>query len=155
MAIAKVVLSAAFLPLAAGMACRSWLPAVADRVEGPIATVAKIVLVAGTVALLFAAAPAEWALRGSGRIPAFAAFVVLGLLVGHVVGGPREEERLVLALSVACRHPAIALAVAEANFPDSPNLALAILLYVVVSVVVSAVYLAVERRRLLAEAPAS
>jgi BASS family bile acid:Na+ symporter len=46
------------------------------------------------------------------------AFVGVGLIVGHLMGGPDPEHSIVLALSTACRHPAIALSIAAANFPD-------------------------------------
>jgi len=53
----------------------------------------------------------------------------------------------VLALSTGSRHPAIALAIARANFPDEPNLAATVVLYLLVGAIVGMVYMAWLRRR--------
>ena len=66
--------------------------------------------------------------------------VVVGLAAGHWLGGPEDGDRRVLALSTASRHPAIALAVAKANFPDEPQLGPTILLYLLVSAIGGIVY---------------
>jgi len=54
----------------------------------------------------------------------------------------------VLALSSACRHPAIALGIAAANFPDE-RFGGTIILYMLVSAIVGIPYVAWQRRRLL------
>jgi BASS family bile acid:Na+ symporter len=76
-----------------------------------------------------------------------AAFVVVGLTVGHALGGPDGGHRLVLALSTASRHPAIALAIARANFPDEPYLGATMLLYLLVSVLLGVPYQVWQKRR--------
>ena len=75
-----------------------------------------------------------------------AAFVVIGLAVGHWLGGPRPETSAVLALSTASRHPAIALALAKVNFPDEPFLGATILLYLLVLTIVTVPYVRRQRR---------
>jgi bile acid:Na+ symporter, BASS family len=67
-------------------------------------------------------------------------FVVIGLLVGDLFGRPVREHSVVLALSTACRHPAIALSIASANFPNEHFVG-TILLYILVNVVVGTVYM--------------
>src|SRR5262245_22869259 len=42
----------------------------------------------------------------------------LRLAVGHVLGGPGRETSLVLGMSCAYWHPAVAFAIASSNFPD-------------------------------------
>ena len=96
------------------------MPAAAERMAPPAGLIAKVLLAAGILAVLAAVYPAVFALIGNGTILAMAAFVTAGLAVGHLLGGPRSDERVVLALSVASRHPAIALTVARVNFPDEP-----------------------------------
>ena len=54
-----------------------------------------------------------------------------GLIVGDLFGRPLREDSVVLALSTACRHPAIALSIATANFPDEHFVG-TILLYLLV-----------------------
>ena len=76
-----------------------------------------------------------------GTIVAIVAFFVLGMTVGHALGGPKPAERAVLALASAARHPGIALAILTANLPDHKSALAAILLSVVVSMIVPIPYL--------------
>ena len=139
-AVAGMVLKAIVMPLAAGLMVRTWLPAVAARITKPVELIARVLLVVGLLAVLAKGLPAVLSLVGNGTILAMAAFIVVGLAVGHVLGGPDERDRLVLALSTASRHPAIALAVAKANFPDEPYLGATILLYLLVNLIIGIPY---------------
>jgi BASS family bile acid:Na+ symporter len=152
-AIAGVILKAALLPLAAGMIVRSVLPTLAERIEKPVRLVANVLLPLAAVALLAGNWQAIWAAVGDGSLFAMTVFVAVGLLVGHLMGGPDPEHSVVLALSSACRHPAIALSIASSNFPDE-RFAGTILLYVIVSAVVGMPYLAWHRRQVAASVSA-
>ena len=46
-----------------------------------------------------------------------------------------------LALATSSRHPAIAIAIANANFPDQKLVAPAVLLYLILSIVLAVPYL--------------
>jgi BASS family bile acid:Na+ symporter len=140
-AVAKLVTSTVLAPLAAGMALRRFAPAIADRIAEPAAT-ASVVLLAATVlpALVTAWKPIS-SLIGDGTIVAFVAFVAAGLGAGHLLGGPRLEERSVLALASGGRHPGIALALAHTNFPEDGHVLPAVLLYLIVAAVVAVPYL--------------
>jgi BASS family bile acid:Na+ symporter len=144
-AIAGLVLKAAILPLLAGMLVRVVAPALADRITPAVALTAKIVLALAALVLLAGASSAMWALVGDRTLVALAMFTVIGLVVGHLLGGPDPEHAAVLALSTACRHPAIAFAIASANFPNMPFGPL-ILLYLLVNVIVALPYLAWRRK---------
>jgi BASS family bile acid:Na+ symporter len=144
--IARMVIVMTVLPLVAGMAVRAAAPALAARVARPANLIAMVLLVIGALAILAAVAPAALRLMGGGAALAMAIFVVIGLAVGHWFGGPQDDERTVLALSTACRHPGLALAVATANAPDEPNLAAAILLYLLVSAIVGIPYVKRQAR---------
>jgi BASS family bile acid:Na+ symporter len=63
------------------------------------------------------------------------------LLVGHLLGGPEPENRVVLGLATASRHPGIAIALAQSAFPAQKLVAPAVLAYLLVGALVSAVYL--------------
>jgi BASS family bile acid:Na+ symporter len=147
-AIAGIALKAAVLPLLAGMLLRAVLPGVAARITKPVEIIATVLLVAGVLALLAGTFRAVLSLVGNGSIVAMAAFVVIGLAVGHALGGPSAEHRLVLALSTASRHPAIALAIAKANFPDEPHLGATIILYLLVSLLIGIPYQIWQERRM-------
>jgi BASS family bile acid:Na+ symporter len=68
-------------------------------------------------------------------------FAFIGIVIGHFLGGPEMENRPVLALATATRHPAIALAIANVNFPDQKQSAPAVLLYLLVSAILAVPYL--------------
>ncbi len=145
-AIARVVLLMAVLPLAAGMTVRATLPALAGRIEPLVTGVARVLMPLAILALLAGTWRAVWAAVGDGSVVAMVAFVAAGLLVGHLSGAPDPEDSVVLALSSACRHPAIALSIAAANFPDE-HFAGTILLYLIVNTIVGAAYLAWRRKQ--------
>jgi BASS family bile acid:Na+ symporter len=147
-AIARVVLIAAILPLIAGMAVRALVPGIADRIEKPVGMVARVLLPVAVLALVAGSWQAIWAAVGDGTILAIVAFVAAGLLVGHLMGGPDPEHSIVLALSTACRHPAIALSIAAANYPDE-RFGGPILLYLIVNAIVGIPYIAWQRRQMV------
>jgi BASS family bile acid:Na+ symporter len=146
-AIAQIVFVTTLLPLAAGVGVKAIMPAVADRIAKPVARLATILLAVGMLVLLTAALPSLWALVGNGTLIAAAVFVAMGLFVGHFSAGPRRNDQIVLALSTASRHPAIALAVARVNFPDEPQVGATVLLFLLVGGLVARPYLAWQRRR--------
>jgi BASS family bile acid:Na+ symporter len=145
-AIATIVIKMTLLPLAVGMAIRAAAPGIAQRIEKPVDLAAKVLLSVVVVVLLIHAAPALWALIGDWTIVAMAVFVAVGLAVGHVLGRPNPDDAVVLALSTACRHPAIAFSIATANYPNE-RFGGTILLYLLVSAIISAVYIIWMRRR--------
>ncbi len=138
-AMASIILKAVLAPLLVGMLVRRAIPAVADRLQKPLAIVAGVLLAAATLALLAASASALWALASPSTLMAIVAFVLIGLAAGHVLGGPDPEHASVLALASASRHPGIALALASANFPLD-RFGGFILLYLVVTAIVSLPY---------------
>jgi bile acid:Na+ symporter, BASS family len=143
--IARVLLIAAIAPLLTGMAIRALSPVVADRLARPVIVFASILLPLAVLALLAGSWRAVWAATGDGTILALAGFVVAGLLIGEWLGRPNADHAVVLALSTACRHPAIALTIASANFPEE-RFGGTILLYLIVNVALGIPYLAWHRR---------
>jgi BASS family bile acid:Na+ symporter len=136
------------VPLLAGMAVRARLPRVAQGLGKPVRWIATALLICGVLALLAGAWSAVWAATGGGTVVAIVAFVVVGLLVGHALGGPDPEHAAVLALSTACRHPAIALAVVSTNYPTE-HFGGIILLYLIVNVLIGIPYLRWSRQRVM------
>jgi bile acid:Na+ symporter, BASS family len=153
-AVAGVVLKAALLPLVAGMAIRAVLPAIAERLEAMVTIVAQVLLPVAVVALLVGAWSAIWALIGPSTILAIVIFTVAGLGVGHVLGGPDPDHAVVVALATACRHPAIALAVATTNFPNQHFGAL-VLLYLIGNAVAGIPYVRWQQRHAAGVVPAA
>jgi BASS family bile acid:Na+ symporter len=151
-AVARLVLLTTLLPLATGIVVRATMPRLAASIEKPIALVAKVLLPLAIVALLVTAAPAMWALVGDGTLIAMVVFLTIGFASGHALGGPDPDHSVVLALSTACRHPAIALTIAAMTFPEE-RFGAAILLYVLLGFVGGIPYLAWQRRRHAQAAP--
>jgi bile acid:Na+ symporter, BASS family len=105
LAIARMVLNAAVLPLLAGMAVRTLLPAAAERID-PIATlVGKVLMPVAVLALLVGMWRAIWGAIGGGTVVEMGVFVVLALAIGDLLGRPERDNSVVLALSSATRHP--------------------------------------------------
>jgi BASS family bile acid:Na+ symporter len=119
----------------------------ADWMVKPVSLVAALLLLIGLIPAFFKTMSAILSLIGNGTVLVFVAFVIVGLAVGHFLGGPAAEDRPVLALATASRHPAIAAAVGLANFPQERLIFPAILLYVGVSIVVCVPYIAWLKRK--------
>ncbi len=144
--ILQAVLTAILLPLAAGMSVRAIMPNVAERLE-PVVTKVGGVLLLAAVPIIFTAWPAISMLIGNGSVGAIVAMVLAGLAVGHLLGGPDEDNRTVLGLASASRHPGVAMAVAHATFPSQKLVPAAVLLYLLVSIVVTLPYVNLRKRR--------
>lgn len=138
--IAHLVLMTVLAPLVAGMLVRQFAPAIALRISKPVALIAAVSLAISILPVLYSAWPAIIALVGNGTIVAIAAFVFVGLAVGHMLGGPDTHHRTVLALATATRHPGIALAIGSTNFPEQKAVLPAILLYVVLCAIFTIPY---------------
>ena len=57
--------------------------------------------------------------------------------IGYLFGGPDPEHRSVLAQATASRHPGLAVAIAHANFPEQKLVVPAVVLYLIISMVVT------------------
>lgn len=145
-AVALVVLITVLAPLGAGMLVRRAAIGLADRIVKPLSVVATVLLLASLIPILFIAMPSIVTLIGNGTLAAIVAFILAGLGAGHLLGGPEPENRTVLALSTASRHPAVALSIASANFPGEKLVLAAVLLYLVMNAFLSLPYMIWRRR---------
>ena len=135
-----VMATTVLAPLAVGLLVHRLAPTFAARSAKPVSIVGLVVLVASVIPIAVVAMPDTISLIGDGTLLALTAFVVVGLVTGHLLGGPERGERTVLALTTSSRHPGIALAIASANFTDHHRLLSTILLYLIVTTVVSIPY---------------
>ena len=142
-----VVLLTVLAPLLIGIALQR---IGASRASGLAAVLSKI----GTALLVVACVPVlvmEWptirSLFGDGTVVAAIVLSGLGLLVGHLLGGPDPENRTVLALATASRHPGVALVAGIGATAQAPRMVTAaVLLAFVVSMIVSTPYAAWRKR---------
>jgi bile acid:Na+ symporter, BASS family len=147
MTVAKLVATSIFIPLAVGLIISAAAPAFGLRASPLVAKIGTIALLAGIVPPVVAMLPAMRMLIGDGTLAVCAVLCLAALLIGHLLGGPDRGDRTVLALSTAMRHPAMAIALAKANFSHEPLVVPAILLYLLVAVVVRLPYTKLGARR--------
>jgi BASS family bile acid:Na+ symporter len=146
-AVFALVFGALLVPLALGIAIRRFAPAFAERAAKPVSQVATILLLVTFVPILIKVFPAMVSLIGNGTILVMVFFALVGFATGHLLGGPDPDDRTVLALSTATRHPGIAIAIVLANYPDQKLAPAAAILYVLVSAIASKPYLAWAARK--------
>jgi BASS family bile acid:Na+ symporter len=139
--VAMAVLTSVLIPLLLGIAVRSLWHSFADRTAKPLGLFATVLLILCFLPILFTSTRAIFTLIGDGTLLALAGFALVGLIAGHLLGGPDPEDRPVLALATSSRHPAVALAIAHANFPDQKLTAPLVLIYLVLSGILAAPYL--------------
>ena len=130
--IAAIVGPGIFAPLAAGVLVRWLVPELAGRAAKPLRIAGTILLVAAAIPLGVRAWPAMRPLLGNGTLIAVVAMAAIGVIVGHVLGVPVRDNRTVLALATASRHPAVAIAVGSAILPGNTSVSAAIMLASVV-----------------------
>ena len=137
-AIGRLLILSILMPLVAGMAVARISPSTALRLSGPIEKAQRWLLPIAMIALLISAAPHMLSLFGNHTLIAVGIFVVGSFAVGHLLGGSDRRDAAVLAFATSCRHPATALALASANFPNTDEHA-AVALYGLVTAAVGAV----------------
>jgi BASS family bile acid:Na+ symporter len=145
--IARAALITVLVPLAAGAAVRAWTPTVAARLLRPVSLLGTLLLAIGSVLLLFDTWRGIWNAIGDGTVLMVLTFVTIGIVVGRLLGGPDSKQATVLGLSTACRHPAITLSIASANFPDE-RFGATVLLYLLVGLAFLAPYIQWSRTRI-------
>jgi bile acid:Na+ symporter, BASS family len=136
--VATLVFKTILAPLLIGMGLGSKFPSFAERAAKPTSTAASVLLILSILPVLFGSARAMLSLVGNGTILGVAAFALAGLIIGHLLGGPESENRHVLSLATATRHPGMAAAIAQASFPGQKLVVPAIVLYLIVAGLLSA-----------------
>jgi len=145
--VARLVATSILIPLVIGMLISTFAPDFGRRVSPHLGRIGMVLLLLGIVPPIVKMFPAMRALVGDGTLAVCAVLCLVAMLVGHLLGGPASGDRTVLALSSAMRHPAMAMALAKANFSHEPLVVPAILLYLIVAVVVRLPYLKLGERR--------
>ena len=142
----KVVARSVLLPLVAGLIVARLAPRFAKKGAKPIGIASVALLVASLLPVVFAARHLLFAQIGNFTILAIVLFALLGIIAGHLLGGPDSGDRKALALAVATRHPGVALAILHVLAPGDKRITAIVLLYLLVSGVVAVPYLAWRKR---------
>ena len=88
----------------------------------------------------------------NGSMLAIAAFVIIGFVTGHLMGGQDHGHGAVLGLATATRHPGLAMAIATTNFPTE-RIGGVLLLYLLVGAIVGIPYVKWAKSRPAATSP--
>jgi len=145
--VARQVLLIQGLPLALGLLVRRRLPRLAEKLEGPLDRAANLLLLVLTTVILVRSWPLLQAflvanLPGTGCI---ALMVLLALAIGWLLSGPGLQERTTVAVVTSTRNPGLALLFASTHAADVSGLKLAILVYVLVTLLLSLPFLRLHR----------
>lgn len=150
--IAWFVTKSVLLPLAAGLTIATLWPRFAAR-AAPIATlITYLVIIPLSLLFLVKFGAQLTALIGDGTLYAMIGTIAAGLAAGHFLGGRNPGHRAALSMAAATRHPGIAMLIAEGDM-KSPAVTYAVVLFLLVSLVMTAIYAKWLGRRMAATAP--
>jgi BASS family bile acid:Na+ symporter len=134
--VAKVAVGELLLPLGIGLAigrffpaARRWAPAM-QKASGRLFLVCLI----GFTVLSWSRMASIVHGETLSTIAAVAIIAICGLAAGHILGGPDEDDRTVLAFATVSRHPGVAMAIG--SLTGEPLAPIGVLLAVVVNEVV-------------------
>ena len=147
----RTIVGLVVLPFAIGVFLRHLFPSAGAEAAEASALLSHVVLAAGVVAIVIGARPIMTAMLGDGTALALVVFALVGLLAGHLLGGRDQEDRRILALATASRHPGIAVAVAQLAYPDQAVVPAAVAVYLLVTTFAAAPYSWLRRRTLARE----
>lgn len=133
-------------PLAVGALIARFAPKFAAWLQPAFARLGSLLLLAAIVPILLKTWQPALLQVGGGTIVALAVFVVVGLAAGHLLGGPDPDDRTVLAFASASRHPGIAASLAALNFPQEKAIVAVLLLYLIVSALLTIPYMNWRKR---------
>jgi bile acid:Na+ symporter, BASS family len=149
LAVTEVVVASVLLPLGIGLVigrwwpgARRWIPAI-QKVSSLLLLVCAVILIAGAWSLM-ASVVRLW------TTTAILLIALIWLVIGHVLGGPDEDDRTVLAFATVSRHPGVAMVVA--SLADQPLAPIGVLVTVFLCEVAVVPY-KFWRKRLHAAAP--
>jgi len=131
MNIARSLLLLMLLPLAIGLGVKARFERVAQRVQPPINGVSSLSLAFLIVLMLATNIQNVISLIGTRGILASILFLLVGVGVGWLLGGPGLGTKGVLALGTAQRNIAAALVVSGQNFDDPKVLVMVVAVAVV------------------------
>ena len=148
--VAVLVLQTILIPVLIGIGVLRLTPSFAKRIAKPIGLLSSALLILSLLPVMFVSARTLFSLIGNGTILALAAFAVLGLIVGYVFAGSEPDKKRVLAIATSARHPGIAAALAHVNFPHEKRAVPAIILYLIVSGILTSAAMKRHKRERIA-----
>ncbi|EDY39208.1 putative sodium dependent transporter [Cyanobium sp. PCC 7001] len=131
------------LPLLLGMGVRHRLPDLADRLESPLNKVANGLFLLLVVVVLVAAGPTllPFLGRNADGVLLMLALVAFSLGLGYLLASRGRDERITVALVTSMRNPGLALMFASTYGQGVVGLKVAVLAYLLVTVLLSIPFL--------------
>jgi BASS family bile acid:Na+ symporter len=133
--IARSLVILMLLPLGAGLLMKAQFCNVADRIRTPLNRLSSLSLALLIVLLLATKIQSLIGLFGTRGILASILFILVGIAIGWLLGGPAFGTKGVLALGTAQRNIAAALVVGGKNF-DDPNVLVMVVVVAVVGLLI-------------------
>ena len=136
------------LPLLLGLLFRRFAPRWASRLENPLDRVANGLLLLLVLVVLWKTAPLLVTYVGANLIalPVMAALVLISLALGYGLTNRDPCLGVTLALATSMRNPGLALLLAGIYAPEVPAVKLGILVYLLMTVLLSIPFLKWQRR---------
>ena len=147
LAIAQSVATTAVLPLLLGVAARRLIPGLPSWLSARLRTIAMLMLVLAAIPLLVRAWGVFAPMMGDGTVIVMLLVVAAALAAGHLLGGPDPNDRAVLAVTAATRHPGIAVLIAKSVEID-PRIPAAVLGFMIIGIFAGLPYQTIVKRRL-------
>lgn len=144
--IAKLAFTMILLPVGLGLFVRKKYPGAAERLIRPLTRIFGVLLIL-IVIVLFAMTYRFLFDMDLRSYAAVALFIALALAAGHFSAPDVFEERTALALESAGRNLGFALVIAQYNFPHAKPAAF-LIPYILVFIILSAVYISWNKRRM-------
>lgn len=144
---ARPLIVSVLFPLVAGLLFARIAPRICASWARIVAGAGSILLLAVVLPQLVTLAPALRELVGNGTLLAIAAFALCTLFIGHLLGGPVEENRSVLALCTATRHPFIAITLIQQTFASQRLAIPAVFMALIVTSIASVPYVRMRRAK--------
>lgn len=137
--VAAQVAQVQILPLLLGLGIRHCWPNLAQRIETPLDRLANLLLLVLLVLVLFKTAPLmlAFAMRNGAALPLMLLLALGSLVIGAALSGANRSLRPTTATVTAMRNPGLALLLAERYGQGLDGLKLGILIYVLITVLVS------------------
>ncbi len=149
--VALQVAQVQLLPLLLGLGLRRLLPVGIGRLQVVLDRLANGLLLVLVLAILVRTAPLLLAFSQANLLALglMALLVLISLALGYGSAGPGGDQRITAALVTSMRNPGLALLLANTYAADKPSIKLGILLYVLITVLLSVPLLRWHQRGLL------
>jgi len=131
------------LPLSVGLLLGRWRPELGARWAAPVQRIAMGInlLVVGLILVMVLPQLSAFLTTNPLAIPAMGAMTAAALAIGYGLGGKNRNERLTTALVTSMRNPGLALLFAVSHGRDILGLKLAIVTYLLVTILASIPFL--------------